>query len=132
LVTSSLEVVVKTLFKPFLALIVLALVAGCAGTKAAYREASAPPEVAFVVMEQYAATLKEAADLAPALPPQAQLRLKEADRIAKPFVLNLRLAASKYEAVQNAETEAELQNAINEAVFLIADFIRAVQEAAEG
>lgn len=118
---------------------VAAIVAGCAGTKQAYRAADSLPDRAFVIAEHYAALVKEAADIAenPATPLEVKDRLKEADRIARPLIVGapdrptpgLKDLADAYQATRTAETEAELQAALDRAVVALAGFIRAVKAA---
>lgn len=120
--------------------------AGCSGTKAAFEAAHTRPEAvlpdtAYVLAEQYRAILKEAADLKQSgrLPAEVVARLQEADRVAKPLVigdpsavppkLGLRQLAETFQAVRNAQTEADLQRAVDDAVLAIANFIRAVDDA---
>jgi hypothetical protein len=108
-----------------------ALVVGCAGTKAAYKAADSLPDQAFVVAEHYSALVKEAADLAQnaATPDQVKSTLKAADNVARPLVLGLKPLADAYQATRTAQTEAELQAALNNAVVAVAGFIRAVKAA---
>lgn len=110
---------------------VLAAIAGCAGTKAAYKAADTIGDQAYVVAEHYAALVKEAADLAqnPGTPDQVKEQLRAADRLAKPLVLELKPLADAYNATRTAQTEADLQAALNQAVVAVAGFIRAVKAA---
>jgi hypothetical protein len=120
---------------------VAAIVSGCAGTKQAYRAADSLPDQAFVVAEHYAALVKEAADLAqnPATPEPVKEQLRAADRVLKPLVIGepsqipprpgLRELAAAYQATRTAQTEAELQAAVNNAVVALAGFIKAVKAA---
>lgn len=117
-----------------------AIVTGCAGTKAAYSEASDYlPDTAYVVAEHYAALVKEAADLRqqPGTPQSAIAAMQAADRIVKPFILGdpslnlpgLQTLAETYQAVKDAKTEADLQEAINRAVRELSNFSKAVKAA---
>lgn len=110
---------------------VAAMVAGCAGTKAAYSAATSISDTAFVVTEHYAAVVKEAAQLAqnPATPASAIDSMRTADQVAKPMVLALRSLAEAYDAAQSAENEVALQEALNRAVVALSDLIRAVKGA---
>lgn len=110
----------------------LAAIAGCAGTKAAYNAAAdSLPDQAYVVAEHYSALVKEAADLAqnPATPEQVKETLKTADNYARPIVLGLKPLADAYQATRTAQTEADLQSALNNAAVAMAGFIRAVKAA---
>jgi hypothetical protein len=105
---------------------------GCTGTQAAYRAAEGQPDqVAYVIAEQYASVLHEAAELKakPTTPPAAIYAMQKADLAAQPAVDRLRSASDAYTAVKNAQTQAELQVAIDNAVRLIADVIAAVKQA---
>jgi hypothetical protein len=121
---------------------------GCSGTRAAYSAAQSRPETvlpdtAYVVAEQYRALLKEAADLQDTgrLPVDIVERLRAADLVLKPLVIGdpaanpptagLRQLSEAFQAVRTAETEADLQRAVDAAVLALADFLRAV-EAARG
>lgn len=119
-----------------LALIAQPLLSACtgSGTRAAYTEAKGLDEQAYVLTEHYASLLEQAVVLKakPSTPAIAVAKLQEADRIAKPLVLRLKPLSDTYKAVKNAQTEAELQLAVNQAVLAIADFVRAVQSAKAG
>jgi len=107
-------------------------VTGCTGTRAAYTAADHQPDkLAYVLAEQYASVLHEAAILKeqPTTPPEAVAAMQKADLAAQPAVDKLRPAADAYVAVKNAQTQAELQLAIDNAVRLIADVIAAVKQA---
>lgn len=118
--------------------------AACTGTKAAYTAARTRPETvlpdtAYVVAEQYRAALKEAADLKESgrLPAEYVARLQKADDAVRPLVIGdpphkgLRQLSEAFQAVRTAQTEADLQRAVDDAVLALADFLRAV-EAARG
>lgn len=117
----------------FMAPIVLT-VSACSGVQAAYRAAESPDEYAFVLAEHYASLVKQAADLKgrPTTPREAVEKMQQAELMARPFVEKLRPLRDAYVAGSTAESEAELQAAINEAVTAIADLIRAVQSASGG
>lgn len=140
-------------FAPLLAAVALAAVvgggvAGCTGTQAAFKAAQTRPETvlpdtAYVVAEQYRALLKEAADLKESgrLPPEVVQRLQDAARVGTPLVIGdpqatppkpgLQQLSQAFQSVRTAETEADLQRAVDAAVLAVADFLRAV-EAARG
>lgn len=138
-------------FASVLAALALAIVAGgplagCTGTKAAYSAAQTRPETvlpdtAYVVAEQYRATLREAVELKQSgrLPAEVVDRLQAADAALKPLVLGdpsatppkpgLRQLSEAFVAVRSASTEADLQRAVDAAVLALADFVRAVDAA---
>lgn len=122
--------VVQALAWGFLASIVMA-VQGCSGLKTAYQEAESLDEYAYVLAEHYASLVKEAADLKerPGTPQSVIRAMQEADRAAKPVITELRELRDVYMGVRNAQTEADLQAAIDRAVLKIADLVRAVQSA---
>lgn len=115
------------------------LLSGCTGTKAAYKAADSLADTAYVITEHYAAVLHEAAELREhtGTPAAAVKAMQEADRIVKPLILGdpttgragLRELAQTYTAVRTAETEAELQDAINRAVRELSKLINAVKTA---
>lgn len=119
----------------FMALLLLPLMmtvmGGCTGTRAAYSAAKSPDAVAYVVAEQYAASVKEAADLAavPTTPRGAVSAMQSADRKARPLVEKLRRLRNAYLAARSAENEAQLQSAVNDAVLAVADLLDAVKRA---
>lgn len=136
----------KLLFAPLTALLVLACsaIAGCAGTKAAYQEAQSLDEYAYVLTEHYASLVKEAANLKekPTTPDEAIAAMQRADTAAHlvvvgdqnatPAAPGLAELAAAYQNVRDAQTELELQSAINAAVLKIADLVRAVKTARGG
>lgn len=111
--------------------IVVSILAGCTGTRAAYKAADSLPDQAYVVAEHYAAIVKQAADLAEnaATPESVKDQLKAADNKARPLVLLLKELAAAYQATRTAETEADLQGTLDKAVVAVADLIRAVKAA---
>lgn len=111
----------------FVALI--SIFAACAGTRAAYDTAQTLDAKAYVVSEHYAAILKEANDLAdqPGVSADFVQRMKAADNVARPLVLQLRTAAQAYTAVRSAETEAALQEALNKAVIEVSNFLSVIR-----
>lgn len=125
-----------------LAVPMVAMVSGCAGTRAAYQEAQSPDEYAFVITEHYAALVKEAADLKerPTTPREAVEAMQRAELAARPLILGgdrppspgLRDLAETYSAVRDAKSEQDLQLAIDRAVLKIADLVRAVKAARGG
>lgn len=105
---------------------------GCTGTQAAYRAAESRPDaVAYVVIEQYAAVLHEAVLISqkPTTPGSAIAAIQRADVAIRPAIDKLRGLAEAYQVTQTAETEAELQAAINRTILLLNDLIQAVKAA---
>jgi len=120
------------LFLGVLAIVATSLVlAGCVGTRQAYRGASTPDEYAYVLAEHYAALVKEAANLKerPSTPRPAVEAMQKAELAARPVVLQLKPLRDAYLEARSAETEAELQVAIDRAVLAIADLVRALRAA---
>jgi hypothetical protein len=124
----------------FLFLVALTVVglAGCTGTRDAYRSAGKDPaKVAFVVAEHYSAVVKEAADLknSGALTGSALEAVRKADDAVRPVVLGdpvthrpgLRALARAYEDVKSAKNAADLEAAIDEAVAKLTDLINALK-----
>lgn len=109
----------------------VSVIAACTGTRAAYDEASSADEHAYVAVEHYAALVKEAADLKeqPGTSQAAITAMQEADLAAQPVVNRVRELRDTYQKLRDAETELELQEAVNEAILLIADLVRAVKQA---
>lgn len=103
----------------------------CTHTREAYREAASVDETAYVLAEHYAALVHEAANLAekPSTPAAAVDAMRRAELAARPAVFALRDLRDAYVAARSAENEAALQAAVNRAVQVIADLVRAVQAA---
>jgi hypothetical protein len=104
---------------------------GCTGMQAAYKQADTIDEQAYVVAEHYASLVKEAADLKekPSTPRAVVTRMREADLAAAPVVNRVRDLRKSYLTIRDAKTELELQEAVNEAILLVADLVRAVKQA---
>lgn len=102
---------------------------GCAGTRAAYKEAESPSEYAFVITSHYASLVNEAADLkeSGSLVGSELAAVQAADKVAFPLVLKLEGLAKNFEAAQTAENREALQAAVNEAIAAVAGFIRALR-----
>lgn len=107
------------------------LLAGCQHTREAYQAADTPDEYAFVMAEHYSSLLKEAADLKekPSTPRAAVAAMQDIERKATPAVKKLKELRDAYLAVRTAQTEEDLQEAIDKAVLLVADMVRAVRAA---
>lgn len=120
---------VKTRAFSLIPLLLLALLSGCAGTKAAYRAADTLDEQAYVIAEHYAAVVKEAANIAPHLPAHLKSELQAADQVAKPLIVKLGPLSEKFQTVKTAETEIELQQEVNDALIALTDFINALKQA---
>jgi hypothetical protein len=111
----------------------------CVGTQAAYKAAKTLPDEAYVIAEHYSIVVKEAADLAqnPGTPAEVRDALKKADAAVKPFVVGdpvshspgLRDLANAYRATESAQTQSQLQEAVNQAVTALSNFINAVKAA---
>jgi hypothetical protein len=121
--------------KPWTLLIILAmttLVGACAGTKAAYRAAEGLEEKAYVVGEHYYALVREGNDLKNrGILSGSQLdRAQALVQSSRPVILELADATRAYANVKNAETEAELERALNPAALAVSrlvDVIKAVR-----
>lgn len=102
---------------------------GCQGTRQAYQSAETLDAYAYVVAEHYAAVLAEAADLAehPATSASIRQKLQDADNKASPLVLSLRPLAESYRDTRSAETEVELQVALDRAVVALHQFIETLK-----
>lgn len=123
----------------------LSFVSGCVGTREAYSVARQSPSddrfanTAYVVTEHYAAVVHEAADLreAPGTPQAAIDAMREADTIVKAIIKgdpnkdvpSLQSLVDKYQRLRTAETEADLQAALNDAIRELSNFSRAVKAA---
>ena len=120
-------------------LLVLAIVApvlmlalsGCAGTKAAYQAADTVDEQAYVAAEHYASLLREANVLkaSASTPGEAVTAMQEAAAKVQPVIMQVKNLRDAYAKVKSAQTEQELQEAVNQAVLLLADLVRAVNAA---
>lgn len=102
---------------------------GCVGTRAAYEAADTLDDKAYVVTEHYAAVVHEAADLRDqgVLKGPALAAVQQADNRAAPLVLQLRAALERWTAVKNAQTEGDLQRAVDEAVVALSALLDAVK-----
>lgn len=107
---------------------------GCAGTKAAYDAADTLEERAFVATEHYTAVVEQAAALKNqgVLKGQALAQVRELELVARPIVLSLGDLVKQYNAARDAETEVELQRALDDVVQVIGQLVRAVRGAAGG
>ncbi len=114
-------------------LLVAATFAGCVGTKAAFEEAARSPDAAadtaYVIAEQYSATLDQALAIVanPATPPAVKAAIKQAELAATPVVLSLHGLRDSYVAVKSADNAAALQKAVNDAVLKVAALIRTIK-----
>jgi ABC-type oligopeptide transport system substrate-binding subunit len=120
-------------FRTLLAGVLLAVgLSACTHTREAYKTADTPDEYAYVLAEHYASLLNQAADLKEksTTPREAVEAMQKAELAARPVVDKLRPLRTAYLTAKNAQTQAELQAAINEAVLLIADLVRSVRAAA--
>jgi hypothetical protein len=112
----------------------LAMLAGCAGTRAAYKAADSLEDRAYVATEHYSAIVKQAADLKEhgVLKGSALAQVQEVDTALGPIIKSLGPLVQNYKAVKSAETEVALQKALDEAVLALADLIRLVKAASTG
>ena len=117
--------------KPSILLPLLLILAACVGTKSAYQAADTLDEQAYVITEHYAAVVKEAANLAqqPGTPRKLVEGMQAADRAAKPIIVGLAPVVARYTAIKNAQTEAELQAAVNDALLALTNLINSVKAA---
>lgn len=109
----------------------LTFVSGCAGTTAAYKAAQGVDQQAYVALEHYNSLVKEAIALKskPGVPPEVINAIKAADTAVYPAVQRVNRARVAYNNIKNAQTEEELQLAVNDAVLLLADLVNAVKQA---
>lgn len=119
----------------------LLTLAGCTGTRDAYRAAAKHPQAleasAFVVAEHYYAVRAEAAALRTSgkLTGEALARVQAADLVVAPLVLGdpatrapgLVSLVATYKAVRSASSAADLQAAIDAAVVKLADLVNALK-----
>lgn len=107
------------------------LLPGCQSTRAAYQAADSLDETSYVISEHYASLVREAADLAsrPTTPRGVVRAMQEADLAVAPVIDSLRRLRDAYVATRDAKTEAALQEAVNQAVILLADLVRQVNAA---
>ena len=112
-------------------LVASSMLAGCTGTRAAYKAADGLDETAKVVSEHYYALVREANVLkdSGALAGQELDTAQALVAVTAPAITDLATAAQAFEAVQNAQTEGDLQRAINDAAIAVSklvDVIKAV------
>lgn len=112
----------------------VAALTGCSSTKAAYDAADTLEERAFVVTEHYTAVVKQAADLKDRgiLAGSALTQARAIEARATPVFQRIGPLVATYNAARNAETEVELQRALDAAVLALADLVRIVKGAAGG
>jgi len=114
------------------------VLAGCVGTRDAYKASAGNLEAtAYVVTEHYAAVVKEAAAMknSGALTGSALEAVRKADDAVRPLIIGdpathrdgLAALVRAYQAVKSAKTEADLQAAINAAVVKLSNLINAVK-----
>lgn len=125
-----------------LALIFISLTLGaCTATRTAYKEATTycdgDPQtetpycienLARVLTENYFAVLKEAADYREqGGDPSVVRRLQAADRAAAPVIDQLDMFVQKYLTLRTAESEADVQKALNDAAIEVGKFINVLR-----
>lgn len=127
----------NTLSPPTVGLLALLLaclaMAGCSGTRAAYKAADGLTDTAYVIAEQYAASVTELNDLADQgiLRGEALRDAQDVVRRTRVVMASLTGAVLAYDQTQSAETEEALAAAINQAAIAIADLINAVKAATD-
>lgn len=116
--------------------IVAVSVAGCAGTRAAYKAAKESPvekvtvRLAQVTTEHYDSLLAQASDLAErGLPRNLLDPLKAAEVKATPIMIEVTRLAEAWQKAPLAETEVELQAALDDAARALSGLFDAIQAA---
>lgn len=111
--------------------LMLSLMCACAGTKHAYQAADGIEETAKVMSEHFFALVREANALAESgeLAGSDLARAQNGVSRTRPVVRSLAEASQAYEAVQNSDTEAELNRAINDAAIAISRLINTLKQA---
>lgn len=104
---------------------------GCAGTQQAYKAAEGLEETAFVMNQHYLALTREANRLADAgaIRGSTLTSMQGIVRDSRPLLRELSAAARAYEAVRNAENEAELTAAISAAAVQLSNLVNAIKQA---
>lgn len=112
-----------------LILFTMAGLAACEHTRQAYQNAETLDAKAYVMGEHFNALQNSAVELIEegSVPQAAINRIAAAEREARPVILGLTRAGEAYKAVRSAETEAELQLALNDAALALSDFIKAMR-----
>lgn len=112
-----------------LLLMLVFLVTSCAGTRDAYRSADGLWETGYVVSEHYAAVLRQAREIAtnPLTSQSVKDQIKAVEAQTTPPALDLVNALEAYQSVENAETEAELQEALNKTAIALSRLIDLVK-----
>lgn len=111
-------------------IIMLALVlTACAGTRSAYQAAEGLDETAKVIAEHYYAVIREANALSASgqLTGTALAKAQDVVRATQPTITELAGASRAYTALRDAETEADLSNAISNAAIAISRLIDVVK-----
>ena len=112
----------------------LLCMSGCMNTREAYKAAQAPDEYAYVLAEHYSSVLHQAVVLKrnPATPREVVQALQALELKLTPAVYRLKELRDAYLQVKTAQTEAQLQAAIDQVVRLLADMIRQVRAGGGG
>lgn len=112
-----------------LILFTMAGLAACGGTRAAYENAETLDAKAYVSAEHFNALQNSALELIEeqSVPQAAINKIAAAERTTRPIILDLKRAAEAFSAVRDAETQVELQLALNEAALALSDFINALR-----
>lgn len=121
----------RNTFAGLIALLSLALLSGCASTTAAYKAADGLEETAFVMNQHYLALVREANNLAEsgALSGGNLQSTQGLVRTSRPLLAELSRTAQAYEAVQSAETQQELTDAIAAAAVQLSNLVNAIRAA---
>ena len=117
----------------FILLLGLLALSACQGTQRAYEAAEGVDQNAKVVAEHYYALVKEANDMKAAgtLAGGELVQAQNLVRDTKPAIDSLADAARAYENAQTAETEADLNRAINDAATAVSKLIDIIKAARE-
>jgi len=107
------------------------VLAGCQGTRMAYSSAKSVDEKAYVVVEHYAALVREAANLAqnPSTPAKAVEAMKKADARVSPVIMRVRDLRKAYSVSSTPENAESLGIAVDEAMVDLSTMVEAVNEA---
>lgn len=104
-------------------------ITGCTHTREAYKVADTLEERAFVANAHYVALVEQAASLKARgiLTGNELRRVQEIETAASPVIGKLAPLVSALKAAQTADNELALQTALDDAVRLIADLVRALK-----
>ena len=105
------------------------LIVACAGTRSAYQAAETLEEQAYVVGEHYYALVREANELrrSGALSGSTLTRAQDLVQGSRSIIAELEDAARAYTNVRNAETQADLERALNEAAVAVSRLVDVIK-----